>query len=344
MKKFKIKEQEIFANSLRDALEIYKHKVKDSTFVFGGLDPITNEDKKYFKGIGLTFVNQSKDGPGYEYVFKGSRSAIMKYVNEQELDKEEYEIKDSKIKDEVYYEDIDSSSEAKKYAKKFGLEVEGRRAPWGGYEFAFEGNPQDLKKLVQELKKIGIEPTWSSVGDSKVKDKNNVYEMQYINTAKKYTNIDKFRAPSLAEAMTRINLIAYVEDSRRRDILVKSIKENGIDLNISGRGDALLKKYNSSAWSTGTLGYHYDDSIGDSKVKDFSPNQLQYCLDEMELAIDDIQKLSRKIVSYKNRYFELIKEAKSLASTDKEKQVQIAFWEKQFARAQSAYRASEGAL
>lgn len=87
-----------------------------------------------------------------------------------------------------------------------------------------------------------------------------------------------------------------------------------------------------------------DSIMTDSKVKDFSPNQLQYCLDEMELAIDDIQKLSRKITSYKNRYFELIKEAKSLASTDKEKQVQVAFWEKQFARAQSAYRASEGAL
>lgn len=100
MKKFKINNLEIFANSLHDALNAYKHKAKD----------------------------------------------------------------------EVYYEDIDSSSEAKKYAKKFGLEVEGRRAPWGGYEFAFEGSPQDLKKLVQELKRIGIRPTWSSVGDSKVKD------------------------------------------------------------------------------------------------------------------------------------------------------------------------------
>lgn len=101
MKKYKIGNKVVYANSLHDALEIYKHKVKD----------------------------------------------------------------------EVYYEDIDSSSEAKKYAKKFRLEVEGRRAPWGGYEFVFEGSPQDLKKLVQELKRIGIEPTWSSVGDSKVKDR-----------------------------------------------------------------------------------------------------------------------------------------------------------------------------
>lgn len=178
MKKFKINNQEIFANSLHDALEIYKHKVKDTDW--DKLFKENGDDVAYsYETGGYKVPLMYRGGP--EEAYDIMRDLGIKDPKKEDLKAfnisykkwaKEYRSKaqDSKAKDEVYYEDIDSSSEAKKYAKKFGLEVEGRRAPWGGYEFAFEGSPQDLKKLVQELKRIGIEPTWSSVGDSKVKD------------------------------------------------------------------------------------------------------------------------------------------------------------------------------
>lgn len=163
MKKYKIGNKAVYANSLHDALEIYKHKVKDKEEEFKPGDKVRYHAFG-FSGWQAGIVTAKKETRyGTRYDLKLSGGFEKDGIPGEYLEK----IRDSKVKDEVYYEDIDSSSEAKKYAKKFGLEVEGRRAPWGGYEFAFEGSPQDLKKLVQELKKIGIEPTWSSVGDSK---------------------------------------------------------------------------------------------------------------------------------------------------------------------------------
>lgn len=77
--------------------------VKDSTMTFYGLDKIDKDEEKWFKQKGMQLISQSKDGPGWEYTFRGSKQDLLKYAKEQELDEEEYEIKDSMKDDILFY-------------------------------------------------------------------------------------------------------------------------------------------------------------------------------------------------------------------------------------------------
>lgn len=69
--------------------------------------------------------------------------------------------KDSKVKDdEAWYEDFESLAEAKKWAKKYKINIDARKAPWGGYQVVFEGDRNKLMQLIEELeRKIGYELT-----------------------------------------------------------------------------------------------------------------------------------------------------------------------------------------